>query len=145
MLSSMDVTFVENQSLFPNTYLQRESLGEDKFLSYGMLDLPRLSESLPLVPKVSPIGSTSLSPSQEPSSKLDQGGVNATACHYRFTLGINSPDLIECKLKSLNPSQVMNTQTPLILFPVSFLLLQICCSHQKLIISLFRMKIQSIS
>ena len=63
MLSSMDVTFVENQSLFPNTYLQRESLGEDKFLSYGMLDLPRLSESLPLVPKVSPIGSTSLSPS----------------------------------------------------------------------------------
>ena len=36
----MDVTFVGNQSFFPNIYLQRENLGEDKFLSHGLLDLP---------------------------------------------------------------------------------------------------------
>ena len=32
-------------------------------------------------------------------------------CHYRFTLGGNSPNLIEYKLKSLNLSRVMNTQS----------------------------------
>ena len=64
-------------------------------------------------------------------------------CHYRFTLGGNSPNLIEYKLKSLNLSRVMNTQTPLILYLVSFLLLQICCFHQKLVINLFKTKIQN--
>ena len=33
--------------------------------SYVLLDFPKLSKSMPLAPKVSPIGSTSLSLSQE--------------------------------------------------------------------------------
>ena len=48
-------------NFFPNTYLQGESLDEDKFLSYGLPNLTVLFEFMLLSPKVSPIGSTSLS------------------------------------------------------------------------------------
>ena len=44
--------------IFLNIYFQ-ESLGENKFISY---DLHGLYKSMPPTPKVSPIGSTSLSP-----------------------------------------------------------------------------------
>ena len=123
--TTMDVTFVENQSFFPNTYLQGESLGEDKFLCYGLPNLSGLSESMPLSLMVSPIVLPPCHLVKNPHQKWIKEELMRLPCRCRFTLGRNSPNLIKCKLKSLNLSQVMNKKTPLILFLVSFLLLKI--------------------
>ena len=65
------MSLVENQSFFPNTYLQGESLSKDKFFSHDLPNLPKLSKSMP------PICFISLAPDQELSREKDQG-VNAT-------------------------------------------------------------------
>ncbi|KAL6343069.1 hypothetical protein AAG906_017881 [Vitis piasezkii] len=106
----MDVTFVENQSFFPNTYLQGESLGEDKFLCYGLPNLSGLSESMPLSLMVSAIVLPPCHLVKNPHQKWIKEELMRLPCHCRFTLGRNSTNLIKCKLKSLNLSQQLDVK-----------------------------------
>ena len=114
--TTMDVTFAKNQSFFTNIYLQGRVQVKLSFsLMVCLLCLDFLNPCLfHLRSDLQVLLPCHLV--KNPHQKWIKGELMQFTCHYKFTVCGNRPNLIKCKLKSLNPSQIMNTQTPLNFF-----------------------------